>query len=150
MTQSPQNPFADMFKQFADKDYFQNMQKQFMNFDMNNISEMAQRNMDTAMKASQIAVENGQAIMKRAAEISQRQISEAVEATRDFMASSNPELAMQRQQQFMKNSTSNMISNSKELAEMSTKSVMEVFDIFSKRMNENVEAVNPVKKNNSK
>ena len=138
MTQSPNNMFFDMFKQFADQDSLAKWQKNFSlgNLDAHNYTETAQKHLDAMMKAGQISAENAQAILKRIAEVMQKQMGEAVEASKDFMASSNPEQALQKQQQFLKNATSTAISNSKEMVEMGAKSMMEVYDIFTKKLNE--------------
>ncbi len=138
MTQSPNNMFFDMFKQFTDKDFLTNWQKNFNlgNLDSASYTETMQKNLDTMMKAGQISAENAQAIMKRMAEVAQKQVGEAVEVSRDFISSANPEQALQKQRQYIKNATSNAINNSKEMVEMSAKSLMEVYDIFTKRMHE--------------
>ncbi len=138
MTQSPNNMFSDMFKQFTDKDVFANWQKNFNlgNLDSASYMEAMQKNLDAMMKAGQISAENSQAIIKRLAEVVQKQVGEAIEVSKDFISSSNPEHALQKQQQYLKNATSNAINNSKEMVEMGAKSVMEVYDIFTKRMHE--------------
>ena len=141
------NPFMDSFKQFMDKEFSMNMQKQFFNFDGTQFSEMAQKNMEPFMKAGQVASENTQAILKRAAEIAQKNITDTVESTRDFMTSANPEIAMQKQQNFMAESASKALNNQKEMFEMTSKSAMEVFDIFSRNAKENIESAT---KNNRK
>jgi len=135
------NAFFDAFKQFADKDAFANFQKNFNfgNQDSSQYSELAQKNLDAMMKAGQISAENAQAIMRRVGEVVQKQLGEATEAVRDIMSSSNPEHAMQKGQQFAKNAATNAIHNSKEMVEMSSKSVMEVFDIYGKRFAENMD-----------
>lgn len=142
MTQFPNNMFFDAFKQYADKDAYNNFFKNFNmnNFDAGNFTEMMQKNLDAMVKAGQISSENVQAIMRRVGEVAQRQYGEAVEATRDFMSSSNPEQALQKQQQYLKSATTNAINNSKEMFEMGAKSMMEVYDIFSRRYQENVDA----------
>ncbi len=139
MTQSPNNAFFDAFKQFGDKDAFTNMFKNFGNCDASLFSELAQKNLDSMMKAGQITAENAQAIMRRVGEIAQKQMADSIEASRDFLSSPNPEHAMQKQQQFAKTATANAISNSKEMVEMGAKSMMEVFDIFGKKMSESMD-----------
>jgi phasin family protein len=141
------NPFMDSFKQFMDKEFSMNMQKQFMNFDGSQFSEMAQKNIESLMRAGQVASENTQAILKRAAEIAQKNMTDTVESTRDFMTSANPEIAMQKQQNFVAESASKALNNQKEMFEMASKSTMEVFDIFTRNVKENMEAAS---KNNKK
>lgn len=135
------NPFVDMYKQFMDKNEFMNMQKNFSNFDMSQCSDVMKQNMDATMKASQVSAQNTQAIMKRAGEIAQKQIGEAIEAGRDVTSSQNPEQAMQKQQQYISNLTSKSLANQREMLEMASKSIMEVYDIFSNKFNENMNNV---------
>jgi phasin family protein len=125
-----------------------NNNNQFFNFETPNYSEAMQKNLDAMMKANQVSIENGQAIARRVGEIFQRNIGEAVEATREILSSQNPETAMQKQQDYIKNVTSEVVANSKEVVEMASKSVMEVYDIYSKSFSDNAAAVaqNTVKK----
>jgi len=139
MTQSPSNMFFEAFKQYTDKDAFVNMFKNFGNCEHSKFTELAQKNLDTMIKAGQISAENSQAIMRRILEIGQKYVADTIEVSRDLMASPNPEHAMQKQQQFVKLATADAISNSKEMVEMGAKSMMEVFDIFAKKMSENME-----------
>jgi phasin family protein len=141
------NVFQDIFKNFSNGDNMCGYNNPFFNFDAPNYNELMQKNLDAMMKAGQVSMENGQAIARRVAEIMQKQVGEIVEASRDIMSSQNPENALQKQQNFIKAATNNAIADSKEVVEMTSKSVMEVYDIFSKRATENASAAqNTVKK----
>ncbi len=115
----------------------QNFQNMF-NLDQFNYNEVMQKNIDAMTKANQITMENCQAISRRVAEIMQRNVGDMVEATKDIMSSQNPEQIMHKQQHFVKSMTNDSIAHSKEVVEMASKSVMEVYDIFSKRASDNV------------
>lgn len=132
MTQSPNNMFFDFFKQFTNTDNMQNFSNNFSNLDYSNYAEIIQKNIDAMMKASQINLENSQAIAKRVGEIYQKHAGEFVEVSKDIMTCQNPEQAMQKHQDFVKETTNNVITNSKEVVEMTSKALMEVYDIFKK------------------
>lgn len=113
---------------------FQNM----FNYDPAHFNEVNQKNFDAMLKASQITMENSQAIARRVGEIFQRQVADSVEATKDLFSVHNPEQAMHKQQNFAKSFANDSIANSKEVVEMASKSVIEVYDIFTKRAAENL------------
>ncbi|MDX1924671.1 MAG: phasin family protein [Rickettsiaceae bacterium] len=113
---------------------FQNI----FNADAFNFNETLQKNYETVVKANQVNVENAQAIFKRVGEIVQKQITEAVEATKDLLAAQNPEQTLNKQQHFIQHATKNAISDSKEVVEMVSKAGLEFYDIVSKRAGEQV------------
>lgn len=134
------NPFMDMFN---------NMYKdKFMNMD--GTSDNMKKNADVMMKLGQMSLENSQAILRKTGEITQKNISDAVEATRDFMSSSNPEVAMEKQNNFVKEATAKAINNHKEIFEMASKSMFEAYDIFNKNLSETVDATRSEKKPSTK
>lgn len=132
------NPFLDNMKMFMD---FQNLvpnMKNIPNFDMSNMLNMVKKNSETMSNIGQLTVENMQALARRNAEIAQKAGSDAFNAMKDIASSNNPENAMAKQQQYIKNAFENVISDTKELAEMATKSAMEVFNLIGNKINENM------------
>ncbi|MDX1916519.1 MAG: phasin family protein [Rickettsiaceae bacterium] len=116
----------------------QNFQNIMFNSDLMGLNELWQKNYETIVKANQINAENQQAIFKRLGEIVQKQITEAVEATHEILTSQSPEQCLNKQNHFMQASTKNIMSDSKEVAEMFSKANMEVYDIFVKRTKDNI------------
>lgn len=136
MTQSPNNFFSDLLKQFSNPEHYMNMFKKMPNLDFNSFGSSMQKNSEALMKAGQIQSENIQAIARRYTEVLKNNAAEFAETAKEVMSSGNPELAMQRQSQYLKDASSNSLNQSKELFEMASKSMLESFDLFSKSVQE--------------
>ncbi len=116
----------------------QNFQNMFFNPEAMNMNDVWQKNYDTLVKVNQINAENNQAILKRVGEIIQKQITDAVEATKDILSSQNPDQTASKQNNYLQSSTKNAMTDSKEVAEMVSKANMELYDMFVKRAKENL------------
>ena len=70
-----------------------------------------------------------------------------LQLVKDVAASPNPEATVATQTAFAKTSFENALSNTRELAEIVSKSGIEVFDVLSKKLSENVsESLSAAKK----
>jgi phasin family protein len=132
------NNFFDNMKNMMDPQNFMQNMKNMPNFDMNNMASMFKKNAEAMSNMSQVAAENVQAMVRRNAEIAQKSASDAFNMMKDMASSNNPEHSMAKQQQYMKHAFENAMSNTKEMAEMMTKSGMEVFDMLGNKINENI------------
>lgn len=134
MTQA--NPFIDSFK-----DAFKKFGELPANqtFDMNPLLQAQRRNAEVFSAVSQVITESVQAIARRQAEILQAGTTEMLQLAKDVAASSSPETAMATQTAFAKTNFENSLSNTRELAEIVSKSSIEVFDVLSKKLSENVD-----------
>ncbi len=142
MTQS--NPFVesfkDAFKAFGD---FSNNK----NFDLNPLLQAQRRNAEAFSAVSQVLTENMQAVVRRQAEILQSGTTDMLQLVKDVAASPNPEATVAAQTAFAKTSFENAVSNTRELAEMVSKSSIEVFDVFSRKLSDGLtDSLNATKK----
>ncbi|MDX2049620.1 MAG: phasin family protein [Rickettsiaceae bacterium] len=111
--------------------HFQNMF-----FDQSHYNDAMQKNFDSFMKACQIGMDNGQAILKRMGEMAQKNITHAIEASKEALSSTSPEQAWKKQQNYIQHTVDHAVSNTKEVMEMVSKSNMEVFEEFTKTAKE--------------
>jgi phasin family protein len=128
MTQS--NSYADSMKMFMNPEYMTNAMKQMPDF--THFTEGFKKSAEAITSATQMAAESAQSIVRRSAEIVQAQITESFNAMKDLTATSNPEQAAARQQEFLKTSFENAMAGGKEIGEMTSKSAMEMFDLVGK------------------
>ena len=133
MTQA--NPFIDSFK-----DAFKVFGELPNNktFDVNPLIQAQRRNSEAFSAVSQVFTESVQAVIRRQAEIMQAGTTEMLQLVKDVAASPNPEATVATQTAFAKNSFENALSNTRELAEIVSKSSIEVFDVLSQKLSENV------------
>jgi phasin family protein len=134
------NPFAETFKMFMDGSML-NYGKSAM--DGSNIAAMQRRNAEVWSNASQLATATMQALMHRQAEIFQSNASEAFQFAKDMAVSPDPEASMGKQANYAKNLLENNLANARELAEMMTKSSLELFDLLRSNLNDCCNAKQP-------
>lgn len=136
------NPFLEAFNQFNP---FANAKAS--PFDMSALLTAQRRNAETISAVNQATADSMQALLRRMAEIFQNNTGEVLQFIKEVSTSSNPEATVARQVAFTKHAYENAITNTKELAEIFSKSNMELFDLVSKRFVENMgEAANVSKK----
>lgn len=136
MAQSTQNPFADAFKAFTDFSAFSNQKAPA--FDMNSLLAAQRRNAETLSTVNQVITESFQAVIRRQAEIMQSNASEVFQLVKEVTTANSPETATAKQTAFAKSALETAISNTRELAEMVSKSNIEVFDVIGRRISENI------------
>lgn len=140
---SQNNPFADAFK-----DAFKTFGDfKAPNFDFNLLLQAQRRNAETISAVNQLITESVQAVVRRQTEILQSGATDALQLAKDIAAAPNPENAVATQTAYAKTAFESAISNSRELAEIVSKSSIEVFDVLSKKISENVtESIDAAKK----
>lgn len=139
MAQNQTNPFAEAFKSFTDFSAF-NAQKTPA-FDVNALISAQRRNAETLSTVNQVLTESFQAVIRRQAEIMQANASDMFQFVKEVTTSNSPETATAKQTAFAKNAIESAISNTRELAQMVSKSSIEVFDVIGKRASENINEV---------
>jgi phasin family protein len=132
------NPFADAFKAFTD---FSATNTKTPSVDVNALISLQRRNAETLSAVNQVVTESIQAVIRRQAEILQANASDAFQFFKEVTSSSSPENATAKQTAFAKNALETALSNTRELAEMVSKSNIEVFDVIGKRISENANEV---------
>lgn len=145
------NPFfADYTKFMADfdpkkvQDEIAKMTKQFEmpKVDVDAIVAAHQKNMDAFNAANQVAVEGFQAVAKRQAELLQQGLEEVSKMISSFSKIETPQAVAAAQADLLKAAFGKSIENTRELAELITKSNTEASDAINARV---VEALDEVK-----
>jgi phasin family protein len=120
------NPFSDWTRMFGDF--------KTPTVDMNQLISQYKRNAETSSTVLQIMTESGQAIARRQAELLRSNAEHALKASKEIMSHvSTPENAAAKQADFAKTWLDYNVNSLREIAEMSTKSVQEAFDVLNKR-----------------
>jgi len=133
MTQSQANAGFDAMKNFMNPEYFMNAMKQAETPDLTQFTDNFKKGTESLTHTTQVLSENAQALVRRAAEIAQTHMTESFNAIKDMTAASGPEEASKRHQDYMKSTMERVISDSKEMAQMASKSAIEVFDVVGKK-----------------
>ena len=136
MAQNTQNnPFADAIKAFTDNISAFTTQKTPA-FDVNSLVSAQRRSAEAFTAASEVFTQGLQAITRRQAEILQDNTSALLQFARDVATSSSPETAAAKHAAFTQGAVGSAISNTRELAQMVSKSGIEVFDVIAENINE--------------
>ena len=107
--------------------------------DFATLVDREQKNIEALAKANRIAFEGWQRLVRRQAEMLQETMQKVVADARLLDAKKRADLA--------KEGFEKALANMRELAEITTQSQKEAFDVVSKRIEENVEGIrNPGKK----
>jgi phasin family protein len=134
------NPFSDAFKAFTDFSAFSTAQKPAA-FDVNAFVSAQRRNVEAFSAVNQVIAESVQAVLRRQAEILQANASDVIQLVKDVTSSSCPENARETHTAFAKNALETAIANTRELAQMVSKSNIEVIDVIGKKLSENANEV---------
>lgn len=138
----PQKMMADFDpKKMADE--FAKMTKgyEMPKFDFDAVFALQKKNLDALTAANQVAVEGAQAFTKRQAEMLQQSIEEVSKMIESFTKIDNPQAAAAAQAELLKGSFVKSVDNTRELAELLTKSNTEASDTLNKRIVENLDEV---------
>jgi len=150
MKMAEKNPFfADYSKMMGDfdpkkmADEFAKMTKTYdmPKFDFDAVIALQKKNLDALSAANQIAVEGTQAIAKRQAEMVQQAIEEASKLIDSFSKMDNPQAVAVAQADILKASFVKSVDNTRELAELVSKSNTEASDALNGRVVEALEEV---------
>lgn len=124
------NNFSDWSKLFGDF--------KAPSVDVNHLIAQYRRNAETSSTILQILTESAQANARRMAEIARSNAEMALKASKEAFNHSTPESAAAKQADFAKNWLEFNVNSLRELAETSTKSTQEAYDVISKRIAEQV------------
>jgi phasin family protein len=131
------NPFAEMFKMFGEN----NMMGKMSGFDMTRMTDIQRRNAEALSSMGQVMTEGVQTMVKRQGEMIHSTANQAMHLVKEI--SSSPETSIQKTASFVKHGLENASSNTREIIDVAMKSGMEVFDMMSKKISENMECVSP-------
>ncbi len=114
--------------------------------DMQQWMTISRKNIEAVSAANQLAVEGIQALIKRQAEIVQASIKDANSIVSEITAAGTPEDKILRQVELVKSAYENVISNTKELAEIAAKSNEEAIEVISGRVSDSLDEIKAVTK----
>jgi phasin family protein len=129
---------TDFFKSFSDFS--------MPTVDMNEMFNMARRNMEAYSAANQVIVEGIQAINKRSAEVMQSNMEKCMSASREVMTAGNSEASSKKQSAVSKEVFESCMNSCREISEMISKSTFEAFDVLNKRCAEAMEEASKLAK----
>lgn len=101
--------------------------------DMDAIMATQQKNIDALTNANQAAVDGAQALAQRQMEMFQQAMEQVQNVAQTMTGKMNPQDFAKAQAEMMKTAMEKAISNSRELADLATKSQYEAADIMNKR-----------------
>ncbi|MCR9257565.1 MAG: phasin family protein [Alphaproteobacteria bacterium] len=104
--------------------------------DMDSIMATQQKNVDALTNANQAAVDGAQALAQRQMEMFHQAFEQVQELAKAMSGQTTPQDFAAKQTELMKSAIEKAISNSRELAELATKSQYEAADIMNKRYTE--------------
>ncbi len=111
-------------------------------FDFDAVLELQKKNFDAITAANQVATEGCQALAKRQAEMMQQAMDEVSKMIESFSKMDNPQAVCAAQADLLKGSFVKSVDNTRELADLITKSNTEASDTLNTRV---VEALDEVK-----
>ena len=145
------NPFfadyAKMMSDFDPKKMTEEFTKMSKGYEMPKVDfdaflALQKKNLDAFTAANQVAVEGVQAVAKRQAEMVQQAMDESSKLIENFTKMDNPQAAAAAQAELLKTAFVKSVDNTRELAELVTKSNAEASDAINTRV---VEALDEVK-----
>lgn len=118
-------------------------QFQLPGFDLTALLERERKNIEALVKANRIAFEGWQRLVRRQAEMLQ-------ETMKKVVADAGQEDGKKKREDLVKEGFEKALANMRELAEITTQSQKEAFDVVRKRIEENVEGIRNFGKNAGK
>lgn len=106
--------------------------------DLSKMTDAFKKNAEAATAAAQMATESANTILRRYAEIAQKQMTASFDAMKDVASARNPEQAMARQQEYVKSAVEESISNAREIIDLTSKVAMEMFSSIGSKMSDTI------------
>ena len=110
-------------------------------FDFEAVIELQKKNFDALTAANQVAAEGAQAFAKRQSEMLQQALEEASKMIESFSKMENPQAVAAVQADVLKGAFVKSVDNTRELADLMTKSNTEASDALNTRVIEALEEV---------
>ena len=133
------NPFFDV-----DVSKFTDVSKLMSEFklpgvDVESAFAAQQKNIQALTAANQLAFEGFQAVARRQSEILRQAIEQTTSIVSELLAAGSPEEKVAKQADLVKAAFEKALANTRELAELVTKSNTEAADVINKRVSESLE-----------
>ena len=138
------NPFFDV-----DVSKFTDVSKLMSEFklpgvDVESAFAAQQKNIQALTAANQLAFEGFQAVARRQSEILRQTIEQTTSIVSELLAAGSPEEKVAKQADLVKVAFEKALANTRELAELVTKSNSEAADVINKRVSESLEELKSV------
>ncbi|QQP90488.1 phasin family protein [Skermanella sp. TT6] len=138
------NPFFDV-----DVSKFTDVSKLMSEFklpgvDVESAFAAQQKNIQALTAANQLAFEGFQAVARRQSEILRQAIEQTTSIVSELLAAGSPEEKVAKQADLVKAAFEKALANTRELAELVTKSNTEAADVINKRVSESLEELKSV------
>lgn len=104
------------------------------NFDK--LRKEVSKNMEATSAANQVTLESLQTISRKATEIMQQNARQSLECFRENCNSKSPAEVQSRSSDFINNFVQSFCNNAREMADIASKSALEVVEIYNDRMAE--------------
>ena len=130
------NAFAEAFKGFQDL--------KVPNVDFNGVFSLIRRNAEALTAANQAGAEGLQKAVKRQAEIAQSNIEAALSFVKEVTGAKSPEASAQKQAQFAQKAAEELVSNTREILEIVSKSSTQAGEVLSKRFNQAISEISDI------
>ncbi|MBB4210431.1 phasin family protein [Rhodothalassium salexigens DSM 2132] len=121
----------------AATDFFSDMFKTTM--DMDKMIEAQRKNVEALVEAQRVAFEGYKTAMERQVALMKEAMNEYSNMTGDLFSGKTPEANASKQAELAQNAFRNAFENSREIAEITTKTNQDAFAVLQKRFTEGVE-----------
>ena len=128
------NPFEYM-QSFMNYD---NFTKNVQSTDFSSFSNMIKNTTEAINSTNQMMSENLQSIFKRGSDSLQKNTTEMYSTMKDAISAGDVAQISACQKKYLQSTVDNNVNNTKEVLDMSTKSMMEILDVLHNGLKENV------------
>ena len=136
------NPFEYMQSFMKNENFTKNM-KDMPNMDFSSASNMMKSTAEAINSTNQMASESVQSIVKRGADSLQKNTTELYNTMKEAVSAGDANQINQCQQKYLLTALGNNVNSTKEILDMSTKSMMEIIDVFHNGFKENINKNQP-------
>lgn len=136
------NPFEYMQSFMKNENFTKNM-KDMPNMDFSSASNMMKSTAEAINSTNQMASESVQSIVKRGADSLQKNTTELYNTMKEAVSAGDANQINQCQQKYLLTALDNNVNSTKEILDMSTKSMMEIIDFFHNGFKENINKNQP-------
>ena len=136
------NPFEYMQSFMKNENFTKNM-KDMPNMDFSSASNMMKSTAEAINSTNQMASESVQSIVKRGADSLQKNTTELYNTMKEAVSAGDANQINQCQQKYLLTALDNNVNSTKEILDMSTKSMMEIIDVFHNGFKENINKNQP-------
>ncbi|PCJ26295.1 MAG: hypothetical protein COA94_05420 [Rickettsiales bacterium] len=134
------NPF-DQMKSFMNNDNLNQTMQNMPNIDFSAMTDMMKNNNDTATSSAQVATDGIQSILKKNSESLQKDTNDMCSSMKDAISAGDVSQITLCQQKFMKSAIDNHVKNTKDILDISAKSILDSMNLFHNVVNDNVNKV---------